>query len=102
MLAAITHLLLRNLLRGRFGRALLSLQADEIAASSVGVSVYRSKVLAFVIAAVTCGIAGALVAQQNQYINSDFITFNLSIFILLLVLFGGRLAVRAAGRRGSC
>ena len=45
--------------------------------------------MAFVIAAVTCGIAGALVAQQNQYINSDFITFHLSIFILLLVLFGG-------------
>jgi len=46
-------------------------------------------VVAFVIAAITCGLAGALVAQQNQYINSDFITFHLSIFILLLVLFGG-------------
>ena len=57
--------------------------------ASVGVRVYRAKVLAFVIAAVTCGIAGALVAQQNQYINSDFITFHLSIFILLMVLFGG-------------
>ena len=89
VLCAITHLLLRNLLQGRFGRALLSLQADEIAASSVGVRVYRAKVMAFVVAAVTCGIAGALIAQQNQYINSDFITFNLSIFILLLVLFGG-------------
>jgi branched-chain amino acid transport system permease protein len=88
-LAVATHLLLRNLLQGRFGRALLSLQADEIAASSVGVRVYRAKVMAFVIAAVTCGIAGALVAQQNQYINSDFITFHLSIFILLMVLFGG-------------
>jgi branched-chain amino acid transport system permease protein len=88
-LCAVTHLLLRNLLQGRFGRALLSLQADEMAASSVGVRVYRAKVVAFVIAAVTCGIAGALVAQQNQYINSDFITFNLSIFILLLVLLGG-------------
>ena len=88
-ICAVTHLLLRNLLQGRFGRALLSLQADEIASSSVGVRVYRAKVMAFVIAAVTCGIAGALVAQQNQYINSDFITFNLSIFILLLVLFGG-------------
>jgi branched-chain amino acid transport system permease protein len=55
----------------------------------VGVSVYRYKILAFVIAAVTCGIAGAMVAQQNQYLNSDFISFNLSIFILLLVLFGG-------------
>ena len=89
VLCATTHLLLRNLLQGRFGRALLSLQADEIASSSVGVRVYRAKVTAFVVAAVTCGIAGALVAQQNQYINSDFITFNLSIFILLLVLFGG-------------
>jgi branched-chain amino acid transport system permease protein len=85
----ITHLLLRNLLKGRFGRAFLSLQADEIAAESVGVSVYRYKILAFVIAAVTCGIAGAMVAQQNQYLNSDFISFQLSIFILLLVLFGG-------------
>ena len=89
VLSAATHLLLRNLLLGRYGRALLSLQADEIASSSVGVRVYRAKVLAFVVAAVTCGIAGALVAQQNQYINSDFITFQLSIFILLMPLFGG-------------
>ena len=35
-LGATTHLLLRNLLCGRFGRAFLSLQADEIAAESVG------------------------------------------------------------------
>ncbi|WP_341702824.1 branched-chain amino acid ABC transporter ATP-binding protein/permease [Ferrovibrio sp.] len=89
VLGVVTHLLLRNLLQGRFGRALLSLQADEIAAASVGVRVYRAKVMAFVIAAVTCGIAGAMVAQQNQYINSDFITFHLSIYILLMVLFGG-------------
>lgn len=89
VICAATHLLLRNLLCGRFGRALRSLQADEIASASVGVRVYRAKVIAFVIAAVTCGIAGAMVAQQNQYINSDFITFHLSIFILLLVLFGG-------------
>ena len=89
VMSAVTHLLLRNLLGGRFGRALMSVQADEIAAATVGVRVYRIKVMAFVVAAVTCGFAGALVAQQNQYINSDFITFHLSIFILLLVLFGG-------------
>ncbi|MGO4526096.1 ATP-binding cassette domain-containing protein [Microvirga sp. 2MCAF35] len=89
LLCLAAHLLLRNLLRGRFGRAFLSLQADEVAAGAVGVAVYRYKVLAFVIAAVTCGLAGALVAQQNQYINSDFINFHLSVFILLLVLFGG-------------
>ncbi|MCR0983883.1 branched-chain amino acid ABC transporter ATP-binding protein/permease [Roseomonas populi] len=88
-LGLVLHLLLRNLLTGRYGRAFLSLQADEVASGAVGVAVHRYKVLAFVIAAASCGLAGALVAQQNQYINSDFITFNLSIFILLLVLFGG-------------
>lgn len=88
-LGAVAHLLIRNLTGSRLGRAWLSIQADEIAASSVGVRVYRGKVTAFVIAAVTCGLAGGLVAQQNQYINSDFISFHLSIFILLLVLFGG-------------
>ena len=88
-LSAVAHLLIRNLVSGRLGRAWLSIQADEIAASSVGVRVYRGKVTAFVVAAVTCGLAGAMVALQNQYINSDFINFHLSIFILLLVLFGG-------------
>ena len=88
-LAFATHLMLRTLLRGKVGRALQAVQAAEIAAESVGVDVYRIKVLAFVISAVSCGIAGALVAQQNQYINSDFITFNLSVFLLLIVLFGG-------------
>ena len=88
-LALATHLMLGRLLRGKFGRALLAVQAAEVAAESVGVDVYRTKVLAFVISAVTCGLAGALMAQQNQYINSDFISFNLSIFLLLIVLFGG-------------
>ncbi|WP_421021585.1 ABC transporter permease subunit, partial [Klebsiella pneumoniae] len=65
-LSLVVHLLLRNLLIGRLGRALLSIQADEVAASAMGVPVLRTKVLAFVIAATTCGLAGALVAQQNQ------------------------------------
>ncbi|MGS0743971.1 branched-chain amino acid ABC transporter ATP-binding protein/permease [Glaciimonas sp. GG7] len=88
-LGLITHLLLRNLLTGRFGRAWLAIQTDDIAAACAGVHVYRYKVLAFVIAGVCCGIAGALVAQHGQYINSDYINFNLSIFILLLVMLGG-------------
>ena len=89
-LAIAAHLMIRSLLLGKYGRAFMAVQAAEVAAESVGVSVYRFKVLAFVISAVTCGLAGALVAQQNQYISSDFITFNLSIFFLLIVLFGGR------------
>ncbi|BDB27277.1 branched-chain amino acid ABC transporter ATP-binding protein/permease [Cupriavidus sp. P-10] len=88
-LALCVHLMLRSLLRGKFGRAFSAVSTAEIAAESVGISVYRFKVLAFVISAVTCGLAGALTTQQNQFISSDFITFGLSVFFLLIVLFGG-------------
>ncbi|HSW16739.1 MAG TPA: branched-chain amino acid ABC transporter permease, partial [Ramlibacter sp.] len=88
-LSLLAYLLIRNLVGGRIGRALLSLQADEIAASSIGVRVYGYKVLAFTVAAMTCGLAGGMVALQTQYINSDFISLHLSIFILLLVMLGG-------------
>ena len=88
-LCILTHLLFRALLNGRFGRMFLAVQLAEPAAQSVGISVARAKTLAFVISSVTCALAGALVAQQNQYFNSDFITFNLSIFFLVVVIFGG-------------
>ena len=89
LLCVLTHLVLRSLLNGRYGRAFMAVQLAEPAAESVGISVVRAKTLAFVISAVTCALAGALVAQQNQYFNSDFITFNLSIFLLVVVIFGG-------------
>jgi len=88
-LAIFAHLAIRALVNGKYGRAFRAVNTAEVAAESVGVSVYRFKVLAFVVSAVTCGLAGALIAQQNQYISSDFITFGLSIFFLLIVLFGG-------------
>jgi branched-chain amino acid transport system permease protein len=89
VLSILTHLALRSLLIGRWGRAFRAVQFAEPAAASAGISPRRIKTLAFVISAVTCALAGALVAMQNQYINSDFVNFNLSIFLLVLVLFGG-------------
>ncbi|CAB3936129.1 branched-chain amino acid ABC transporter ATP-binding protein/permease [Achromobacter insolitus] len=90
VLGLALHAMTSLLLNGRFGRGFAAVRTSEIAAESVGISVYRFKILAFAISAITCGIAGGLVAQQNQYINSDFVNFNLSVFFLVLVLFGGR------------
>ncbi len=93
ILAVLTHLALRSLLLGRWGRAFQAVQFAEPAAEAAGISPRRLKTLAFVISAVTCALAGAIVAMQNQYINSDFVNFNLSIFLLVLVLFGGSGAI---------
>ncbi|HEY3238973.1 MAG TPA: ATP-binding cassette domain-containing protein, partial [Acidimicrobiia bacterium] len=48
----------------RFGRALLLVGTDRRAAASVGVSPWRYKTFAFVIAGVLAGVAGALVAPH--------------------------------------
>ena len=62
---------------------------SEIAVASVGVDVYRLKVLVFVISAAFAGFGGTLFAHQQNYISPDNFQFFSSVFFLLAVLFGG-------------
>jgi ABC-type branched-subunit amino acid transport system ATPase component/ABC-type branched-subunit amino acid transport system permease subunit len=87
--ALICHLFAANMFRARLGRTLLALQGSEIAAQSVGINVYRYKVLAFVISSVYAGIGGVFFAHQNGYINSDTFVFSLSVSFLTSALMGG-------------
>src|SRR6478736_5897531 len=87
--ALICQLLAANLFRARLGRTLLALQGSEIAAQSVGINVYRYKVLAFVISSVYAGIGGVFFAHQNGFINSDTFVFSLSVSFLTSALMGG-------------
>ena len=56
--ALVCQLLAMNLFRSRIGRTLRAVQGSEIAAESVGISVYRYKVMAFVLSSVCAGIGG--------------------------------------------
>jgi len=66
ILGLALHISTTLMLNGRFGRGFAAVRTSEIAAESVGISVYRFKILAFVLSAVTCGLAGGLMAQQNS------------------------------------
>ena len=79
----------RNLIRSVFGRRLQAVKHSEIAAASVGIDVYREKVKVFVISAVFAGFGGTLFAHQQNFINPDSFEFFSSVFLLLVVLFGG-------------
>jgi ABC-type branched-subunit amino acid transport system ATPase component/ABC-type branched-subunit amino acid transport system permease subunit len=87
--ALICHLLAANLFRSRIGRTLMALQGSEIAAQSIGVNVFRYKVLAFVVSSVFAGIGGVFFAHQNGFINSDTFVFSLSVSFLTSALIGG-------------
>jgi ABC-type branched-subunit amino acid transport system ATPase component/ABC-type branched-subunit amino acid transport system permease subunit len=87
--ALLCQLLAANMFRARLGRTLLALQGSEIAAQSLGINVYRYKVLAFVVSSVYAGIGGVFFAHQNGFINSDTFVFSLSVSFLTSALMGG-------------
>jgi branched-chain amino acid transport system permease protein len=79
-----------NLIGGRIGRTFFALKGSDVAAETVGVDVYRWKVLAFVISAVYAGIGGGLFAYYNNgYLNSEPFTFDRSVFFLVCAILGG-------------
>ncbi|MGI5173051.1 branched-chain amino acid ABC transporter permease [Treponema sp. OMZ 840] len=81
--------LLQNFLRSTYGRAILAVREDEIAAASSGVGVFRYKMTGFVIASFVAGIGGALYAPFIGFIKPDLASFNRSIDYLIFVVLGG-------------
>jgi branched-chain amino acid transport system permease protein len=87
----LAQLAANHLLTGRYGRTFLALQQSEVAAETVGVNVYKYKVLAFIICSIYGGMAGVFFAHQVPpgYINSDTFVFSQSILFLASILMGG-------------
>ncbi|MDR2343614.1 MAG: branched-chain amino acid ABC transporter permease [Spirochaetaceae bacterium] len=81
--------LLQNFLRSTFGRAILAVREDEIAANSSGISVFRYKMAGFVSAAFIAGLGGALYAMVIGFVKPDIASFTKSIDYLIFVVLGG-------------
>ncbi len=82
-------ILLHNFIRSTYGRAILAVREDEIAARSNGISVFRYKMIGFVIASFIAGVAGGLYAPFLGFIQPKQFDFNASINDLIYVVFGG-------------
>jgi branched-chain amino acid transport system permease protein len=78
------------LLRRRIGSSLQAVRDDEEAAASLGVNVVRSKRVLFVVAAVGCGIAGALYLANTLFIQTTSVFgVQWTAYMLFMVLVGG-------------
>jgi branched-chain amino acid transport system permease protein len=73
----------------RLGRAWIAIREDETAAAAMGIPLMRTKTWAYAIGAFFGGIAGAYYASfKSGAFPSDFY-FNISIFLLCMVILGG-------------
>ena len=89
VLVLIALTVIFNLVNSRTGRAIMAARDNRIAAESVGISVTKYKMIAFVVSAALAGAAGTLYGlSQTTFVATKF-DFNTSILILVFVVLGG-------------
>ena len=87
--AVASIVLVARLVNSSFGRTLLAVREDEIAAEAMGVNTTRTKVISFVISSAMAGVAGGLFAHYLMYVHTNSFTFLKSIEIIIMIVIGG-------------
>jgi branched-chain amino acid transport system permease protein len=86
LIALFVNYMLRD---SRLGRAWIALREDEVAATSMGVPLVKTKLMAYGTGAAFGGVAGAFLASYLNTVNADQFQFSFSIFVLAMVILGG-------------
>jgi len=85
----LTLYLCRNLVYSNFGRGLMAIREDEVAANLTSVDTKKIKIYAFLISAFFTGVAGGLFAHLLQFINPRSFSILKSTDMLVMVYLGG-------------
>lgn len=78
-----------NLHRSRFGRALMAVRDNDVAAEVMGIPVLRYKIMAFFTGSLFAGVAGACTAWFLQYVTIESFTLFASVWYLGMLIVGG-------------
>jgi branched-chain amino acid transport system permease protein len=78
-----------RLIGSRFGMVVRGARSNEARMRAIGFSTARYRLTAFVIAGAACGLAGALLANQTQYVTPGFMHWTRSGEIMVMVVLGG-------------
>jgi len=88
-LAILGILISRNLFRTDTGRALIGIRDRDIAASIVGINLFKYKLISFAISSFYAGIAGALLGYYMTIINAEGYGLSVSIDYVAMIIIGG-------------
>lgn len=85
----IVVIITRNLLHSSYGRAIVSVREDEIAAKAMGIDIAEYKILTFVIGSLFAGLAGGLYAHINGFLHPNTFNFIKSFDPMIIIVLGG-------------
>jgi len=77
------------IIKSSYGKAFKAIREDEIAAESMGINLFKHKVMSFVIGAFFAGIGGGLLGNLLGAINPNMFRFILTFNVLLIIVLGG-------------
>jgi len=89
IIVIIMAILMRNMLRGKFGRALIAVRDNDRAADAMGINPGATKVMAFAISGFYAGVAGVLLVLYNGSVIVETFSLGLSIDFLAMAIIGG-------------
>jgi len=96
VLVFITVIVMMNLKKSKYGRAIMAIRDNRIAAESTGINVTYFKLAVFMIAAFFAGAAGTLYGHFFANVKAASFDYNMSIEILVIVVLGGMGSVRGS------
>ena len=85
----VAFFFMANLFASRTGRAMRLIRDNDVAAELVGVTLPRTRVIAFVVSSSYAALGGALWTLINNSVSPATYSFALSITILSLMVIGG-------------
>lgn len=85
----ISLVFMQVLMRSRMGRVVLAQRDDDIRTEALGYPVYRYQLALFVIAGAIGGLAGALMVNQQNYVNPNLMHWTQSGVLMIMVILGG-------------
>ncbi len=78
-----------GLRRTRTGRVLIAARDNEVAVQSFGISLIRTRLATFALAGFIAGVAGALLAAQQQGVRPEQYSASQSVTMFLMAIIGG-------------
>jgi branched-chain amino acid transport system permease protein len=80
---------LRRAIGARFGRVIEAIRENETRMEAIGFPTFRYKLVCFALGGALAGLAGALLANQNSYVNPNLLYWTQSGSLMIMVILGG-------------
>jgi branched-chain amino acid transport system permease protein len=85
----IAIIVMANIVRSRHGRNMIAVREEELASQVIGINVFKTKMMSFVISAFYGGIGGGLLASYLGFLQPKMFALTKSTELTIIVIFGG-------------